>query len=77
MATDGAFGGIRVNPDMQAYAKNGGLVDGLYCVGDFASGRHVSIWGTVKRQLINDMNWALSGSFIAGDRIVKYLDAAQ
>lgn len=77
MATDGAFGGIRVNPDMQAYAQNGGLVEGLYCTGDFASGRHVSVWGTVKRQFINDMNWALTGSYIVGDRVVKYLDSLQ
>ena len=75
MATDGAFGGIRVNPDMQAYAKDGGLVEGLYCTGDFASGRHVSVWGTVKRQFINDMNWGFAGSFIVGDRVVKYLDS--
>ena len=75
MATDGAFGGIKVNPARQAYARDGGLVEGLYCVGDFASGRHVSVWGTVKRQFINDMNWALTGSYIVGDRVVRYLDA--
>ena len=75
MATDGAFGGIKVNPDMQAYAKDGGLIEGLYCTGDFASGRHVSVWGTVKRQFINDMNWALTGSYIVGDRVVKYLNS--
>ena len=75
MATDGAFGGIKVNPDMQAYAKGGGLVEGLYASGDFASGRHISVNGTVKRQFINDLNWALTGSFIAGDRVIKYLDS--
>ena len=75
MATDGAFGGIKVNPDMQAYARDGGLIEGLYCTGDFASGRHVSVWGTVKRQFINDMSWSLAGSYIVGDRVVKYLDS--
>ena len=75
MATDGAFGGIKVNPDMQAYAKDGSLVEGLYATGDFASGRHVSVNGTVKRQFINDMNWALTGSYIVGDRVVKYLES--
>ena len=43
-------------------------------MGDFASGRHVSVWGTVKRHFINDMNWAFTGSYIVGDRVVKYLD---
>jgi hypothetical protein len=72
MATDGAFGGIKVNPDMQAYAKGGGLIEGLYVTGDFASGRHISLGG-VKRQFINDMNWGLAGSYIAGDRVARYL----
>jgi fumarate reductase flavoprotein subunit len=74
MATDGAFGGVKVNPDMQAYAKDGGLIEGLYVTGDFASGRHYNMGG-VKRQFINDMNWALAGSYIVGDRVVKYLDS--
>ena len=73
-ATDGAFGGVKVNPDMQAYAKDGGTVEGLYVVGDFASGRHVSLGG-IKRQFINDMNWALAGSFVAGQSVVDYLSS--
>ncbi len=56
MATDGVFGGIKVNADMQACRKDGGLVEGLYATGDFASGRHVIVGGTVKRRFINDMN---------------------
>jgi hypothetical protein len=73
MATDGAFGGVKVNPDMQAYkADRKSLVEGLYVTGDFASGRHISLGG-VKRQFINDMNWSLSGSYIAGDRVARYL----
>lgn len=63
--TDGAFGGVRVNENMQAYAAGGGLVPGLYVTGDFASGRHISLGG-VKRQALNDMSWALSSGFIAG-----------
>jgi fumarate reductase flavoprotein subunit len=72
MATDGAFGGVKVNPDMQAYARDGGMVEGLYITGDFASGRHINLGG-VKRQFINDMNWSLAGSYIVGDRVVRYL----
>lgn len=74
MATDGAFGGVKVNADMQAYAKDGGTIEGLYVTGDFASGRHYNMGG-VKRQFINDMNWALAGSYIVGDRAVRYLDS--
>ena len=73
-ATDGAFGGVKVNPDMQAYAKDGGTVEGLYVVGDFASGRHINLGG-IKRQFINDMNWALAGSYIAGQSAVDYLSS--
>ena len=72
-ATDGAFGGIKVNASMRACAKEGGTVEGLWCVGDFASGRHISINGVAKKQFINDMNWALSGSYVAGKDIVNYL----
>ncbi len=74
MATDGGFGGVKVNADMQAYAKDGGVVEGLYVTGDFASGRHYN-QGGVKKQFLNDMNWALAGSYIVGDRVVKYLDS--
>ena len=65
LGTDGAFGGILVNGDMQAYRKDGSLVDGLYVVGDFASGRFINMT-SVKVQLINDMSWALASGFIAG-----------
>ncbi len=74
MATDGAFGGVKVNADMQAYAKDGGLLEGVFATGDFASGRHISGFrGMVKHQFINDMNWSLAGSYVAGDRVVRYL----
>jgi hypothetical protein len=72
MATDGAFGGVKVNSDMQAYGQDDNLIEGLYVSGDFASGRHINLGG-VKRQFINDMNWSLAGSYIVGDRVVRYL----
>ncbi len=65
LATDGAFGGVRVNADMQAYAADGGLVDGLFVTGDFASGRHI-VLGGAKKQVLNDMSWALASGFLAG-----------
>jgi len=73
LGTDGAFGGVLVNPDMQAYKDGGGLVEGFYVVGDFASGRHI-VLGGAKEQVINDSAWAFAGGFIAGSSACKYLD---
>ncbi len=74
LGTDGAFGGVLVNADMQAYAENGGLVEGLYVTGDFASGRFVNDMG-VKRQIINDLAWAYASGYIAAESAVSYLTA--
>jgi len=73
LGTDGAFGGVRVNPDIQAYKADGKtLVEGLYVTGDFASGRHVNMGG-VKHQVINDCTWAFSSGFLAGTNAAKYV----
>ena len=72
LSTDGAFGGVRVDPSMQAYRPDGTLVDGLYVTGDFASGRHIVMDG-VKKQVLNDMSWALASGFIAGTSAAKSL----
>jgi len=74
LMTDGAFGGVLVNPDMQAYKPDGGLVEGLYVTGDFASGRFINLGG-VKRQVINDLSWAFSSGFLAGTNAGKYLES--
>jgi fumarate reductase flavoprotein subunit len=72
LMTDGAFGGVLVNPEMQAYKSDGGLVEGLYVTGDFASGRHINLGG-VKHQVLNDISWAFSSGFLAGTNAGKYL----
>ena len=74
LATDGAFGGVKVDPAMQAYAQDGGKVPGLFVTGDFASGRHV-VLGGAKKQLLNDMSWALASGFIAGQSAAASLQA--
>ena len=65
LATDGAFGGVLVDPDMRAHAAAGGRCPNLFVTGDFASGRHV-VLGGAKRQFLNDMSWALASGYIAG-----------
>jgi len=73
LGTDGAFGGVRVNPEMQAYKSDRkSLVEGFYATGDFATGRHISLGG-IKRQVINDLSWAFSSGFLAGTNVAKYL----
>jgi fumarate reductase flavoprotein subunit len=74
LMTDGAFGGVRVNPEMQAYRPDGGLVEGLYVTGDFATGRHINLGG-VKRQVLNDISWAVSSGFLAGTNAGKYIES--
>lgn len=65
LGTDGAFGGVEIDEHMRAKAAGGGLVDGLYVVGDLASGRFLNMAG-IKKQIINDMSFALSSGYLAG-----------
>jgi succinate dehydrogenase/fumarate reductase flavoprotein subunit len=70
---DGAFGGVRVNAEMQAYKDDRKtLVEGLWVTGDFATGRHTAFNGR-KRQTINDLSWAVSSGFLAGNSAAGYL----
>ena len=59
LGTDGAFGGVEINENMQAKSASGGVV------GDLASGRFLNMCG-IKKQILNDMSFALSSGFIAG-----------
>ena len=71
--TDGAFGGVQVDHNIQAKKKGGGLVENLWVPGDFASGRFINDRG-LKRQIINDLAWAFSSGFIAGEQAVNYIE---
>ena len=65
LGTDGAFGGVEIDGNIQALAADGGVVDGLYVTGDLASSRFINMAG-IKKQIINDMSFALSSGFLAG-----------
>ena len=65
LGTDGAFGGVEIDEHMQAKAADGGTVDGLFVVGDLASGRFLNMAG-IKKQILNDMSFAVSSGYVAG-----------
>lgn len=73
LGTDGAFGGVEIDEKMRAKAAAGGVVDGLYVVGDLASGRFINMAG-IKKQILNDMSFALSSGFLAAEDAVTYID---
>ncbi len=71
---DGAFGGVLIDPDTRAYAADGGKIENLFVPGDFASGRFLNCGG-VKEQVINDLGWAVSSGWTAGNAAVQYLNS--
>ena len=74
LSTDGAFGGIQVDKDTRAYADPAAktVVPGLYVPGDFAASRFLNYNG-VKVQVLNDLAWAISSGFSAGNAAVADL----
>ncbi len=72
LGTDGAFGGVEINENMQVKAADGGLVSGLYAVGDIANGRFINMAG-IKKQILNDMSFAVSSGYLAGTHAAEKL----
>ena len=72
LGTDGAFGGIRIDGDMRVRAAAGGVVEGLYAAGDICSGRFINMAG-IKKQILNDMSFAVSSGFLAGTNAAEYV----
>ncbi len=75
MATDGAFGGIRVNERMEALRQDGTSLPGLYATGDNAAGWCVRVPGPGDNRLMctNEMSWAVASGFTAGKSVAEYL----
>lgn len=65
LGTDGAFGGVEINENMQVKAEDGSIIPGLYATGDLCSGRFVNMAG-IKMQYLNDMSFAVSSGYLAG-----------
>ena len=75
MATDGAFGGIRVNERMEGLKPDGTPIPGLYATGDNAAGWCVRVPGPGDNRLMctNEMSWAVASGFTAGNTAAEYL----
>ena len=76
MATDGAFGGVPVDPCCRALRPDGTAMENLYVTGDFASGRFLN-QGGVKVQIINDLAWAFASGFLAGSHAATLLSQSR
>ena len=78
MATDGAFGGVLVNPDMNVYkADKSGTIPGFYAVGDNASGvqANAGVPGDHRLKAFSDFQWAVNGGYLAAEKCAEFLAA--
>ena len=76
MATDGAFGGVLVNPEMNVYkADKSGVIPGFYAVGDNASGvqANAGIPGDHRLKAFTDFQWAANGGYLAAENCAAYI----
>lgn len=76
MATDGAFGGVLVNPRCEVYkADKSGVIPGLYAAGDNASGvqANAGIPGDHRLKAFTDFQWAANGGFLSAESCAAYI----
>ncbi len=76
MATDGAFGGVKINGETGVLRRDGGVIPGLYAVGDNASGwgRRQPEPGMPRLTLVNECNWAVGSGYTSAAFAVDYLE---
>ena len=76
MATDGAFGGVLVDPKCQVYrADKQGVIPGLYAAGDNASGVQANAGkpGDYRMKAFSDYQWAVDGGYLSAENCAEYL----
>ena len=76
MATDGAFGGVLVDPKCQVYrADKQGVIPGLYAAGDNASGVQANAGkpGDWRMKAFTDYQWAVDGGYLSAESCAEYL----
>ena len=77
MATDGAFGGVLVNPDGAVYkADKSGVIPGFFAAGDNASGvqANAGVPGDHRLKAFNDFQWAANGGYLTAKSVAQYLE---
>ncbi len=68
--SEGAFGGLRVNPKCEVTREDGSVIPGLYGVGDATSAMHIQ--GELAP--ISELTWATASSFLSGGNASEYID---
>lgn len=76
MATDGAFGGVLVNPKCEVYnLDRSGVIPGFYAAGDNASGvqANAGVPGDHRLKAFTDFQWAADGGYLAAESCAAYI----
>lgn len=71
--SEGAFGGLRVNPNCEVTREDGTVIPGLYGVGDATSAMHYKDHLAV----ISELTWAVASAYTSGNNAVKYMNSKE
>jgi len=71
--SDGAFGGMMVNPDCEAIREDGSVIPGLYGVGDATSAMHHRDLLAV----ISELTWGVASAYMSGFNAVEYINSKE
>lgn len=71
--SEGAFGGLRVNPRCEVTREDGSVIPGLYGVGDATSAMHFRGHLAV----ISELTWAMASAFMSGANAAEYTDSLE
>lgn len=71
--SEGAFGGLRVNPRCEVTREDGSVIPGLYGVGDATSTMHFKGHLAV----ISELTWAMTSAYLSGANAVEYINGKE